>query len=128
MDRRIATAAVLLAIGLLGLLGAPATILLQHPDLTTRTGRHLVAGALGITALVCVEALICLIPLRRGERWAIWTVAAPLFILGLPILIVDAMFVPARTRFATLLPQAIGDAFAAAMLIYLLWCLRRRDR
>ena len=49
-----------------------------------------------------------------------------LFVLGIPILIVDAMFVPASTRFATLLPQALGDIFAFALLGYLLWRRRRK--
>jgi len=31
------------------------------------------------------------------------------------------MFVPERTRFATLLPQGIGDLFAASILAYLFW-------
>jgi len=124
-DRRVATAALLMAVGVLGMLGAPLTIVANHPDLTTRTGRHLAAGALAMTALVFLEVLICLFPLRRGEAWALWAAAIPLFVLGLPIFIIDAMFVPERTRFATLLPQGIGDLFAACILGYLFW-LRRR--
>ncbi|HYS54288.1 MAG TPA: hypothetical protein VER58_11055 [Thermoanaerobaculia bacterium] len=85
------------------------------------TGRHLLAGALGITALVFVEVVICLIPLRRGESWALWAATIPLFVLGIPIFIVDAIFVPARTRFATLAPQGIGDLFAIILLAYLFW-------
>ena len=112
-------AATLLAIGLLGLLAAPVTIVSHHPDLTTRTGRHLLAGALGLTALVCVEVVICLIPLRRGEGWALWAAAIPLVVLGIPIFIVDAIFVPAQRRFATLLLQGICDLFALAVLGYL---------
>src|SRR5712691_3021308 len=121
--RQVAT--ILLAIGFLGMLGAPIVILSHHPDLTTRTGRHLLAGSLGIVALVFVEVLICLFPLRRGETWALWAAAIPLFVLGLPIFIVDAMFVPASTRFFTLLPQGLGDLFAMAVLAYLWW---RRPR
>jgi hypothetical protein len=117
-----------MAAGVLGVLGAPVAILLQHPDLTTRAGRHLLAGALGITALVFVEVLICAGPLRRGEGWALWAAALPLLVLGLPMLVVDATFVPPRTRIATLLPQALGDAFAAAILLYLVWRRRRRVR
>jgi hypothetical protein len=124
-DRCSAAAATLLGIAMLGILGAPAAILLQHPDLATRTGRHLLAGALGIIALVFVEVLICMFPLRRGEPWAIWAVAVPLFTFGLPIFVVDALFVPARTRVATLLPQGIGDACAAGLLAYVAW---RRHR
>lgn len=127
-DRRTRNAAILMAIGVLGILAAPATILSRHPDLTTRTGRHLVAGALGITALVAVTVLICLIPLRRGETWALYAVAIPLAVLGIPIFVIDATFVPPRTRFATLLPQAAGDLFAIAVLIYLVWVRRQRSR
>jgi hypothetical protein len=115
-----------MAIGVLGILGAPLTILARHPDLTTRTGRHLLAGALGIIAMVLVEVLICLFPLRRGEGWAIWAAAIPLFVLGIPIFIVDATYVSARTRFATLLPQGIGDAFAICVLAYIVWRRTRR--
>jgi hypothetical protein len=115
-----------MAIGVLGILGAPLTILSHHPDLTTRTGRHLLAGALGIIAMVFVEVLVCLFPLRRGEGWAIWAAAIPLFVLGVPILVVDATFVSARTKFATLLPQAIGDAFALCLLAYIVWRRTRR--
>jgi len=68
---------------------------------------------------VCVEIVICLIPLRRGEAWALWAAAIPLCILGIPIFAVDAMFVPARTRFATLAPQGFGDLLAIILLGYL---------
>ncbi len=118
-NSRYQIAATLLAIALLGLLAAPITILSHHPDLTTRTGRHLLAGALGLTALVCLEIVICLIPLRRREGWALWAAAIPLVVLGIPIFIVDAIFVPAQTRLLTLLPQGIGDLFALAVLGYL---------
>src|SRR2546422_10005168 len=114
-ERRTAIAATLMAIGVLAILGAPLVILSGHPDLTTRTGRHLVAGALGITALVLISVVVCLGPLRRGETWALWAAAIPLIVLGVPIFVIDAMFVPARTRFATLLPQAIGDLFALTL-------------
>jgi hypothetical protein len=87
--------ALLLAVAYLGLLGASAAILSNRPDLTTRAGRHLVAGALGIAALVMVEVLICVFPLRRGEQWARWAAAIPLLVLGLPIFVIDALFVPA---------------------------------
>ena len=128
VDRRVGVAAVLLAVGFLGILGAPLSMLLQEPDLTTSTGRHLLAGALGITALVLVEVLVCLFPLRRGERWALLVVAVPLLVLGLPVLLVDAAFVPARTRLATLAPQILGDAFAVGVLVYLALHQRRRAR
>ncbi len=107
----------LLAVAYLGLLGASFAILSRRPDLTTRTGRHLVAGALGIAALAAVEVLICAIPLRRGERWAKWAAAVPLFLLGIPIFLIDARFAPAHTRVATLLPQGIAVLFGLVLVI-----------
>jgi len=106
-----------LAVAYLGLLGASFAILSRRPDLTTRTGRHLVAGALGIAALAVVEVLICAIPLRRGERWAKWAAAVPLFLLGIPIFVIDARFGPAHTRVATLLPQGIAVLFGLILVI-----------
>ena len=108
------------------MIAAPLSILAQHSDLTTRTGRHLVAGALAMIGLVIFEILICLIPLRRGDGWALWAASIPLLLLGIPVFVIDAMFVPARTRFATLLPQAIGDCAALALLGYLIWLRRKR--
>ena len=106
-----------LAAAYVGLLGASFAILSRRPDLTTRTGRHLVAGALGIAALAAVEVLICAIPLRRGERWAHWAAAIPLFVLGIPIFVIDAQHVPARTRVATLLPQGIAVLFGLVVVL-----------
>jgi hypothetical protein len=107
----------LLAVAYGGLLAASFAILYRRPDLTTRTGRHLVAGALGIAALAVVEVLICAIPLRRGERWAQWAAAAPLFLLGIPVFLIDVQFVPRHTRAATLLPQAIVVMFGLVLVI-----------
>lgn len=111
------TSAVLLAIAYTGPLAASFTIA-SRADLTTRTGRHLMAGALGIAALVLAEVLICAIPLRRGDPWAWWAALVPLLVLAGPIFIIDAMFVPARTRGATLLPQGIG-LFVSLVLLAL---------
>src|SRR5207249_1259130 len=119
MNRRREIASILLAVGSLGMLGAPLAIVSTHPDLSTRSGRHLVGGALAITAIVILEVLICLIPLRRGEGWALWAAATPLLILGIPIFVIDAIYVPAATRAATLIAQAAGDLLAAGILVYL---------
>ena len=105
------------AVVYLGLLGASFAILSRGPDLNTRTGRHLVAGALGIAALAVVEVLICAIPLRRGERWAHWAAAVPLFLLGIPIFVIDARFAPPHTRVATLLPQGIAVLFGLVLVL-----------
>lgn len=99
---------ILLAAAYTGLLGASVSILAHRPDLATRTGRHLVAGALAIAALTLVEILICLIPLRKGEMWAHWAAVVPFFVLGIPIFIIDARFGPPQTRVATLLPQGVA--------------------
>jgi hypothetical protein len=106
-----------LAAAYLSLLGASFAILSRRPDVTTRTGRHLVAGALGIAALSVVEVLVCAIPLRRGERWAKWAAAVPLFLLGIPIFAIDARYAPAHTRVATLLPQGIAVLFGLILVI-----------
>jgi hypothetical protein len=118
----------ILGLAVIGMIAAPVTILARGPDLTTRTGRHLVAGALGMIALVVLEVVICLIPLQRGEGWALWAAMIPLLILGIPIFLIDATFVPARARLATLLPQAIGDGVALALLGYLFWLRARTQR
>jgi hypothetical protein len=112
------------------MLGASYAILSRQPDLTTRTGRHLVAGALGIAALTAVEVLICAIPLRRGERWAQWAAAIPLFLLGIPIFVIDARFGPAHTRVATLLPQGIAVLFGLVLVLLSLarYFERREER
>ena len=80
----------LLAVSSLGLLAAPITILAAIPDLTTRASRHAFAGALGLTALAIVEFLLALVPVRRGERWALGAAAIPFVIVGLPVFVVDA--------------------------------------
>jgi cytochrome bd-type quinol oxidase subunit 2 len=105
------------AVAYLALLGASVAILSRDPDLNTRTGRHLVAGALGIAALSVVEVLICAIPLRRGERWAHWAAAVPLFLLGIPMFVIDARFAPPHTRVATLLPQGIAVLFGLVLVL-----------
>ena len=96
------------AAGALGLLGAAAAILPRQMDTGARMGRHLVAGALAIAALSVVEVLIALVPLRRGETWAFWASAVPVVVVGVPVVIVDASYVPAASLFATLVPQVLG--------------------
>jgi len=100
----------ILAIGALGLSGASAAILARGPDLTTATGRHLTAGALANLALALVMALLAAIPLRRGERWALWGYVAPLLVYGVPMLIIDATHVAPARLARTLAPQVLGLA------------------
>ncbi len=98
----------LLAVASLGILAAPITILRTHPDLATRAGRHVFAGAMGLTAVALLECLLALFPLRRGDRWALPVAALPFLVVGLPIFVVDATYVPRAARFNTLAPQAAG--------------------
>ena len=108
---------IILAIAYTGMLGASYALISDRPDLATRVGRHLWAGALAIAALVAVEVLICLIPYRKGETWARWAALLPFLILGIPIFVIDARYVPAATRLRTLLPQAIGLLFGIGILL-----------
>jgi len=102
----------LLAMSAAGVLGASAAILTDRPDLTTRSGRQLVTGALAIAALAVLVMAIVLIPLRRGERWAFWTVVLPIFLVGVPLAALEARFVPSERRFMTVAPQ-LGDLVLA---------------
>ena len=111
------TAPIFLAAAYVTLLFASRAILSDGPRLETRVGRHLVAGALGIAALVAVEVLICLIPLRKGEIWAHWAAAVPFFVLGVPIFVMDATYGPRQTRLLTLLPQAFAIALGLILII-----------
>jgi hypothetical protein len=106
----------IVAVGALGLLAAAAAILPRQIDAGARVGRHLVAGALAVAALSMVEVLIALIPLRRGETWAFWASAVPVAVVGVPVVIVDASYVPAGSLFATLVPQVFGLAICVAGL------------
>jgi hypothetical protein len=98
----------IVAVGSLGLLAAAAAVLPRQIDTGARVGRHLVAGALAIAALSLVEVAIALIPLRRGEPWALWAAAVPVVVVGVPVAVVDAIYVPARNLFSTLVPQILG--------------------
>jgi hypothetical protein len=107
----------LLAVSSLGILAAPITILRTHPDLATRSGRHVFAGAMGLSAVALLECLLALVPLRRGERWALLVAALPFLVVGLPIFVVDATYVPRATRWNTLAPQAAGLLMGTLALV-----------
>lgn len=98
----------LLFVSSLGLLAAPITIVKALPDLTTRTGRHTLAGVLALTAIAILECFLALIPIRRGERWAMAAAAVPFVIVGLPIFLVDAAYVAPERLWNTLAPQGAG--------------------
>ena len=75
------------------------------------------AGALANAALALVEILVILIALRKGEKWAWWAAALPLICYGLPILILDSVFVSSERLVETLAPQALGLITAGTGLV-----------
>ena len=103
-------------LGDLSLLAAAAAILPYRMDPGARLGRHLMAGGLAIVALSVVEILVALVPLRRGERWAFWASAVPVVIVGVPLVFVDALYVPAGRILGALVPQVLGLAVMVAGL------------
>ena len=102
--------------GDLSLLAAAAAIIPYRMDPGARLGRHLMAGGLAIATLSVVEILVALIPLRRGEHWAFWASAAPVAVVGVPLVIVDAVYVPAGRILGALVPQILGIAVMLAGL------------
>jgi hypothetical protein len=98
----------LLGVGSLGMLAAPITIVAAMPDLATRTGRHILVGALGLTAVAILECVIAFCAVRRGERWALVAAAIPFLVVGIPIFVVDATYVRPERLWNTLAPQALG--------------------
>ena len=61
--------------------------------------------------------LIAVIPLRRGERWAFWTLCAPLPLYGVPMLFVDGLNVVREHLLVTIAPQIGGIGLLLAGLI-----------
>ena len=95
---------------------AAYSILSARPDIGSRSGRHLVAGALAIVTLSAVEVLIAIFPLNRGEGWAFWAALLPLLSLVLPVMLMDATHVIPAHRFVTLVPFAVGLVLAISGL------------
>ena len=71
---------VIVAVATVGLGSASAAMFAQRPEVATTMGRLLVAGALANASLACTLFLIAVIPLRRGQRWAFWTLCLPIWI------------------------------------------------
>jgi hypothetical protein len=87
---------------------AACAIFATHPDVATRDGRHLIAGALAIVSLALVELVIALIPLRRGEKWAFWAALVPMLSLVVPVMLIDAANVIPDHLAITLTPFVVG--------------------
>jgi hypothetical protein len=114
---------ILLALATVALI-APSFVMFGDASLPTAAGRHLLAGALANASLALVLLLLCLIPLRRGERWPLAAFVIALLVYGLPLFVIDAKHV-ARERLArTLAPQALGLVLILAGMV--LSCRGRR--
>ena len=96
---------------------AAYSILSTRPDMNTRPGRRLLAGALAIVTLSAVEVLIAIFPLRRGELWAFWAALLPFLSLVLPMMVIDASHVASSHLMATLTPFVIGLILAMGGLV-----------
>lgn len=103
-----------------------AIILTNEPDPATRVGRHLWAGALANTTVALLLFILAVGPVRRGERWALWAYGIPLFVYGLPMLVMDATHVEPAGRLGALGPQVLG--LGLALIGLTLAGLGRSDR
>jgi hypothetical protein len=117
---------VLLAVSAIGLLAAPITMLMSIPDFSTRPSRHAFAGASGLTALAVLEFVLAVIPIRRGERWAVIAAGVPFLVVGMPVLIVDATNVASERVWQTLAPQVAGLLLGVAAWFLCVVGIRRR--
>ena len=123
ISRRMRAGSILVALSYALSAFAAYAILNARPDMATRTGRHLVAGALAIISLSGVEILIALFPLRRGEVWAFWAVLLPLISLAVPVMLLDVTHVSSGHLLVTLAPFVAGLVLAICGLV-----LTRRSR
>ena len=95
----------ILVVGYVALGGASWGILSKGADLSTASGRHLLAGALANLSLVAVGIAVTAMAFRRGKRWAWFANFIPLF-YGIPMITVDSYYVGFWT--GTVLPQVVG--------------------
>ena len=116
-SQRLKVGAIVLAVGALGLGGASAAIFANSPEVTTTIGRLMRAGALANLCLSLLWALLALIPLRRGEKWAFWAFLIPIPLYGIPILYLDAAYASREGLVTTLAPQVGGLLVAAIGLV-----------
>jgi hypothetical protein len=96
---------------------AAYAILATRPDVSTRTGRHLMAGALALVSLAGVEILIAVFPLRRGEAWAFWAALLPVISLSIPMMLLDVTHVASSHLLVTLAPFMAGLILAVCGLV-----------
>jgi uncharacterized membrane protein len=114
--RALRAGSAILTVAAAAILGASLAILTPRPNPWSSAGRHLWAGALANACLALLLIAIAAIPLRRGEKWAFWAYLVPIALYGLPMAILDTIFVPRATLLRTLVPQVTGLAAVAVGL------------
>lgn len=116
-EKNLRLGSAILAIGYLGLLTASIAIVSRDAEPSSAVGRHLWAGALANASLAAVEIFVVSVPLRQKQKWAWWAAGLPLVCYGLPILILDSIFVSSEKLVETLAPQVLGLITAAIGLV-----------
>ena len=116
-DKNLRLGSTILAIGYVALLAASIAIVSKEAEPSSAVGRHLWAGALANACLAAVEVFIVSVPLRQKQKWAWWAAALPLACYGIPILILDTIFVSSERLGETLAPQVLGLLAAVIGLI-----------
>jgi hypothetical protein len=106
----------ILTVAAAGVLFASFAILSPRPNPWASAGRHLWAGALANACVALLLIVIAAIPLRRGEKWAFWAYLIPIALYGLPIAILDTIYVSRPNLLMTLAPQLAGLAAVAVGL------------
>ena len=120
-EKQLRRASTILATASLLLLTVSFLFLLDEPDPASRIGRHLIAGSLANAALAVMLLVVAVIPLRRGERWTFWVFLLLCLLYGIPVFVIDMIFVPTENLAHTLLPQGIG---LLAIVVGLLFTFR----
>ena len=106
----------ILTVAAAGILFASFAILSPRPNPWASAGRHLWAGALANACVALLLIVIAAIPLRRGEKWAFWAYLIPIAVYGLPVAILDTIYVSRPNLLMTLAPQLAGLAAVAVGL------------
>lgn len=108
----------ILVVAAVGILSASVAILSPRPPPWTSAGRHLWAGGLANACVALLLIVIAAIPLRRGEKWAFWAYVIPIAVYGIPIAILDTLYVPKAHLLQTLAPQLAGLTTVAVGLAF----------